>query len=171
MLAKKRHPVIFTVNILLFFAVILFGGNSIIDISIKNATPLLLLPMLTAFSIFNSVKSSAAAGFISGALLDSTSSGTYCFNTIFLMVLSVSVSLAANNLFNKNIRAAAALSLITSFIYYIIYWLIFMTFGVEIQNSLIYLLKYVLPSAVYSAVFIFPFYFLYKCFSKIKGTN
>lgn len=171
MLAKKRHPVIFTVNILLFFGVILFSGNDIIDISIKNATPLLLLPMLTAFSIFNSVTACALTGFITGALLDSVSSGTYCFNTIILMVLSVSVSLAANNLFNKNIRAAAALSLMTSFIYYIVYWLVFMAFGVEIQNSLIYLLEYGLPSAVYSAVFIFPFYFLYRHFAKIKGHN
>lgn len=168
MLAKKHHPWIFIANVLIFFTLILIHTSEFIDISIKTATPLLLLPLLTAFSVFAPIGSAAAAGFVSGAFLDSVAGSTYCFNTIVFMLIGVFVSLVANNLFNKNIFAAAVLSLITSGAYYLLLWLCFHCIGASAENSIGYLLRYALPSAVYTAVFIFPFYFLYKYFNKIK---
>lgn len=169
MRAVKHHPWIFLFNLLIFFAVIMFDSNPLVDISIRNATPLIILPLITAFSVFGSSRVSAAVGFFAGALLDSTAGGTYCFNTICFFVIGIGVYLAANNLFNKNVYAVTALALITATLYYTIYWLTFMAFGVGIENSLIYLLSYGLPSAFYSTVFIFPFYYLYKYFYKLKN--
>ena len=160
MLAKKHHPFIFIANVLIFFVVILFHTSQFVDISIKTATPMLLIPLLTAFSIFSGIGTSAVVGFISGAFIDSVAGQTYCFNTIVFMVMGVLVSLVASNLFNKNIFAAAVLSLITSGAYYLLLWICFHSIGVSAQNSLRYLLGYALPSAVYTAVFIFPLYFL-----------
>ncbi len=169
MLAKKHHPLVVFLNIIVFSAVLLFDCNGFLSITIKNATPLLALPLITAFSIFATPQAGAVAGFIIGAVLDSVMAGSYCFNTIAFLLLGVAISLAANNLFNKNIRAAAALSVIIAVIYYTAYWLTFMAFGVGIKNSLIYLLSYGMPSALYSAVFIFPFFYLYKYFDRLAN--
>ena len=130
---------------------------------------MLILPLLCAFSIFSNMEGVVIAGLISGIMLDSVASGTYCFNAIALVILGVLVSLLSGNLFNKNIRAAVALSLIVCCLYFTAYWLLFNAFGVGIENSLIYLLEYALPSATYSAVFIIPFYYLYKHFDSIKN--
>lgn len=167
MLAKKHHPFVVLINILVFIFVLFFDSNPFIDISIKNAAPLLALPLITGFSIFSSPKRSAVAGFFIGAVTDSIAMKSYCFNALLFLSLGVGISLAANNLFNKNVRAATALSLITAVIYYTSYWLCFMAFGVGMKNSLIYLLGYALPSAIYSAVFIFPFFYLYRHFDRL----
>lgn len=175
MLTKKHHPLIFFANLFIFFAAVLLHTSEIIDISIKNATPILLIPLLTAFSVFSESGAAAVTGFICGAFLDSVTSGAYCFNTAVLMLIGFSVSCAANSLFNRNVFAAAVLSLIASAVYFILVWLVFHAIGVSVQSSLLYLLSYALPSAIYTAVFIFPFYFLYKhfynCVKTRKGVN
>lgn len=167
---KKRHPLYFVLTFLLFFAVLIFHTSDIADISVKTATPLLIIPLLTGYSMFSTPVRVAVAGFVSGACIDSVAQGSYGFNTIVLMVTAVFVSLAASNLFNKNIRAAAVLSLITAVFYFVLFWAFFHAFGVSVEQSLGYLLKYALPSAVYSAVFIIPFYLIFKHFdNRLSG--
>ncbi|MBR7133704.1 MAG: hypothetical protein IKD04_09270 [Clostridia bacterium] len=163
---KKRHPLYAVLTILLFFAVLIFHTSDIADISIKTATPLLIIPLLTAFSMFSSPLKAAVAGLISGACIDGVAQKNFSFNTVVLIIVSVFVSLAASNLFNKNIRAAAVLSLITAVFYFVLLWALFYAFGVSPEQSLEYLLKYALPSAVYSSVFIIPFYFIFKHFDR-----
>ena len=165
MLTKKRRPLVGLISFLIFSAVLILRPLEAL-ISIKTAAPMLILPLLAAFSIFSSVYASAAVGFIAGACLDSVASGAYCFNTLTLMLLAVAVTLCANNLFNKNIRSAAVISLILSVVYFVLKWIIFYAVGADITNSMQYLLEYALPSAVYSSVFIFPFYFLYRKFEQ-----
>lgn len=169
MLAKKRHPWIFTLNVLIFTFVLLFDTSGFVDLSIDTATPMISLALLTAFAIFASVTRSAVVGFIVGAVWDSMTSGSYCFNTVAFFLLGAFISLAANNLFNKNIRASIAMAVIVAVIYFTARWLCFMAFGVGIENSLIYLLSYGLPSALYSAVFIFPCFYLYRYFNKLRN--
>lgn len=165
MLTKKHHPFITFCTIVIFTVSLLFEGNTLIDISIKNATPLIAIPLVAGYSIFASINRSAVAGIIAGAMLDSFSSGSYCFNTICFLLIGVLTSLAANNLFNKNIRAAIALAVIISALYFIARWLVFMAFGVGIVNSLAYLLSYALPSSLYSAAFIFPYFYIFRYLS------
>ncbi len=169
MTGKKRNLYVLAANIFIFFFVIMFQISGAVDISIKTATPLVILPLLTAYAIFYSLPSCAVAGIVAGACLDGITNGAYCFNTITLFLISVAVCLAANNLFNKNIQSAVALSLITSAVYYLLLWQFFYAWGVPVEQSLRYLLSYALPSAVYTALFIFPFYFIFKFFEKYKA--
>ena len=162
MQSKKLNPLRWIVTAAVFFTVILFHTSEIIDISIKNATPMLLLPLITAYSFFAPLGNSIAASLISGALIDSVTMGSYCFNTIVLFLIAVAVNLIANTLFNKNIFSAATLSLLNCGGYYLLRWVSFHFFGQTMEDSLIYLMSYALPSAIYSAVFIIPFYYLYK---------
>lgn len=168
MIAKKNNPLIFISNILIFLIVLFFDMNNKVDISIRNATPLLIIPLLTAFSVFSSLEAATVVGLFSGAMLDSVAAGSYCFNTISLFIMGAVVNLAANNLFNKNMRGVAALTLITAVLYFTAYWLTFYAFGVGIKNSLIYLMSYGFPSAIYSSIFIFPFYFIYKNYLDVE---
>lgn len=170
MIAKKHHPFIFIINILLFFSVIILEDNGVVDFSIKNATPLFVLPLLCAFSMFENFEHSIVAGLLSGILLDGVTMGSFCFNAIVFVFLSAFVNLSSNSLFNKNLKASIAVSIIVCFSYFVIYWLCFMNFGVGIKNSLIYLLEYAMPSALYSAIFVIPFYFLYRRFNRIKSS-
>lgn len=163
---KKRHVGILLLNILIFFLPLLFYYSGILTLSIKGATPLLVLPILTAFSFFHTPLCCAGVGLACGIFMDACALGSYCFNAIILLLIGAFVSLTSSNLFNKNIRSAVVLSLTTSTIYFVMLWLVFHTDGVTLTDSLLYLLKYALPSAIYTALFIIPFYYLLRHFNK-----
>lgn len=164
---KKRHPWINIISFLLFFFAFIIHYTDIINIGIKNAQPLIILPLLTAFSMFNGVGVSAAVGLTIGIFMDSVSSGAVCFNAAVLMALAALVSVCAERLFNRNIRASVLLCLLTSLFYFLLRWVCFYAFGMGPQENLTYLLSYAFPSVLYTAVFIFPFYFLYKYFYRL----
>lgn len=162
---NKKHPGIAILNILIFFCALLFYYTGILPISIKGIAPLLVLPILTAFSIYHSPLACAFTGLACGIFMDSCALGSFCFNAIMLLLIGTFVSLAASNLFNKNIFSASVLSLIVCAVYFVLLWLVF-HMGNNMNDSMIYLLNYAFPSAVYSAVFIIPFYYLFRHFNK-----
>lgn len=166
---NKKHPFIFILNVLIFSLIILLHYTDKTAIQIEGATALLVLPLLTAYSLFHSPLRCAIVGLCTGVFMDACTVGSYCFNAITLMVLATLVSVTSNVLFNKNIRSAIVFSLITSGVYHIANWAVFHTFGETFSNSLAFLLRYAAPSALFSAVFIFPFYFLYRYFHKITS--
>lgn len=162
---NKKHLITVILNLLIFFLSLFFYYTGMLPIAIKGIAPLLILPILTAFSFFHSPLACALTGLACGVFMDSCALGSYCFNAIVLLLIGTFVSLAASNLFNKNIFSSLVLSLIVCTVYFLLLWLVFHTDG-SINDSLIYLLKYALPSAVYSAVFILPFYYLFRYFNK-----
>lgn len=166
---NKKHPFIFIFNVLIFFVLTLLHYTDKTAINISGISPVLILPLLTAFSMFHSPIASALTGLFVGIFMDSCTIGSYCFNAIILLCLGTAMSLAANNLFNKNVLASVVISLITCFLYHIAQWLVFQTFGKAFNESLIYLLQYAAPSALLSSLFVIPFYFLYRYFNKITS--
>lgn len=170
MQARKRHPFVFLLNFLIFALAVFFHPAEGF-IAIKTATPMLILPLLCAFSVFNSVYACVVAGFLTGVCFDAITSKSFCFNTIVFILLAVAVNLCANNLFNKNIRSVSLLSVLSAVFYFTLKWIIFFAIGANIADSLLYLLKYALPSAIYSAIFIFPFFFIYRKFEKILTSH
>ncbi len=167
MQTEKRHPWINFISFLLFFFAYIIHYTDIIDISIKHATPLIILPLLTAFSMFNKPGTSAAAGLLVGICMDSGAAGALCFNAAVLMLAAVLISVSAGNLFNRNIRSAILLCVLTSLVYFLLRWIIFYAFRTGAQDNLTYLLSYAFPSILYTDVFIFPFYFIFKYFYKL----
>ena len=119
MQTKKRHPWINIISFLLFFFAFIIHYTDIVDISIKNARPIIIIPLLTAFSMFSGVGVSAAVGLVIGIFMDSVSSGTVCFNAAVLMVSAALVSVCTERLFNRNIRAAVLLCLLTCLFYFL----------------------------------------------------
>ena len=169
MLYKKSYPKIALFNLLIFAVLVIVQSSGVLPLRIKQATPLYILGLLVAYCVFSSVKYSALAGFLVGAVLDSTAAEGYCFNTITLTLLGVAVCLCANNLFNKNILAASVMSLLSSFIYFGTNWLIFNAFDISLSSGIEFLFHFSLPSAIYSAAFVVPFFYIYKHFDNIRN--
>lgn len=155
-------------NVILFFLISLLHYSDFLDIKIFGVGITLLIPLLVAFSLWHSPLASAMAGVLSGMIMDSSAQGSYCFNAIVLLIIGTFVSVASSTLFNKNLPSAIVISLICAVIYYTLQWAIFHTFSEGINHSLAFLLQISLPSAVLTALFIFPFYFLYKYIEKLK---
>lgn len=160
---NEKHSVkAAVISFFLFALLFLLHYSDVISISIKTATPIILLPLLCAFSIFSTPAAAAATGLVLGVCMDSAASGTLCFNAIVLMLSAALVSASSSRLFNRNLPSAVLLSFLLTLFYFILRWLIFYAFTVSAQDNLTYLLHYAFPSVIYTNVFIFPFYFLYR---------
>lgn len=160
---NKGHRIKYAaVSFFLFFGFFLLHYSVNLDISIKTATPIILLPLLTAFSMFSSPGTAAAVGLILGICMDGAASGVLCFNAVVLMLSATMASALSSRLFNRNVRSAFILTLAVTLVYFILRWLIFYAFSVSARDNLRYLLHFAFPGAVYTVLFIFPFYFIFK---------
>ena len=166
---KKRHPGLAIINFMLFFFAFIIHYTDSISISIKNAVPIIILPLLTAFAMFSSPAASAAVGLITGICMDGAASGALCFNAAVLMLAAALTSVCANNLFNRNVRSALLLSVIVTLVYFVLRWACFYAFSLSARDNLTYLLSYAFPSVIYTNIFVFPFYFLYKHFNMLRN--
>ena len=98
---RKKHPFIIILNLLLFALILLFYYTNNLVITIKGISPLLILPLLAAFSIFHSPIISAIVGLIAGIFMDSCVVGSYCFNSITLLVFAAFFSAFSFSSFEK----------------------------------------------------------------------
>lgn len=163
-----KKALLFAFNVMLFFLIALLHYSDFLSFRISGVGVTLLIPLLVAFSMNHPPITSALAGMLSGIVMDSSAHGAYCFNAIILLLLGTFISVSSSTLFNKNLPSAVVISLICSVIYYLAHWVIFHTFSEGITNGVSFLLEISLPSAILTALFIFPFYFLYKYVEKIK---
>lgn len=168
MTKNVKKALLFTFDVILFFIISLLHYSNFLNFKISGVGATLLIPLLVAFSMNHSPLTSALAGMFSGIIMDSSAHGTYCLNAILLLLIGTFVSVSSSTLFNKNLPSAIVISFICSVIYYLLQWAILHTFSEGITNSLSFLLEISLPSSILTALFIFPFYYLYKYIDKIK---
>lgn len=162
MLKKKRNPIrFFLVFFMFLFSLTVFDGSGI-SLAIKGVAPFLAISLLVPFCEFYSLSHSAVVGLLCGAVADSISVNSYCYNTIALFLLAVLANLLAQWVFNRNLKASIALCFLLSCAYYLFYWLFFIAFSLEFSDNLRYLLQSALPSAVYTAVLSAPFYYIFR---------
>ena len=157
-----KKCLIFAFNVIIFFSFSILHYSNLLNLKPFTVNVSLIIPLLAAFSIYHSPMASALTGLLSGIIMDSSASGSYCFNAIILLIIGTFVSVSSNTLFNKNIPSAAVISLISALFYFVMHWACFHIFSEGINQSLTFLLKHSLPSAIITALFIFPFYFLYR---------
>ncbi|MEE0840051.1 MAG: rod shape-determining protein MreD [Acutalibacteraceae bacterium] len=155
---KRKIPYI---EALIAFALYLFHYTSLVDITVYTASPFILLPLLVAVAMFRGELVGLIFGAVCGFACDAVSSQTMCFNTLAFMFTGFFVGLLAKNIFNRNFPAAIVLSVLTCAAYFFIKWCIYYLLP-DIQGKVYYLLWHLAPSALYTAIFIIPFYFLEK---------
>ena len=150
------------------FAVLLLFHYSGRTLKIGNANPFAALALLVAVIMFASELTSVISGTILGIIIDSVAITPIGFNTITLMIISLAASLISHYLFNRNLKSALVLSLVCAAAYFGARWLVTFAFGNDIAGSFSYLFSYGAMSAVYTSLFIIPFFYLEKrLFSKI----
>ena len=164
----KKPLSVALINALLFTVLILihYSGTTI---KIGSANPFSALALLVAVIMFSSEVTGVLTGAIIGIVLDSITSTPVGFNTITLIVISFIATLVSHYLFNRNIKAALALCLICSALYFGARWLAGFAFAGDIAANFKYLLNYAATSAVYTSVFVVPFFYLERKLFKNIG--
>lgn len=152
--------------IALFILIHILCFNPHFSLRIGNAVPIMSIAAVITVSFYYGEWLGFGAGLISGIFADAVTSGAFCFNAIFFLLVGIFSGALLKNYLNKNIFSALTLSGVSSAIYFVVSGLIFTTRSDALQGFE-YLLLYCLPSAVYSALFIIPFYYLGKLIKKI----
>ena len=163
-----RRSAAAAMELLLAAALFLLHYTDLLHIGIFGAEPMLLLPFLVSYSMFREELHAAIAGALTGFFADGVASGTSFLHTIFFFILCFAIALATHYLLNNNLRAAVMLSLVSAICYYLLRWLCFFAFTGS-GNSIDYLMQYALPSVIYTALFIFPLYFLQRAIYRMRS--
>lgn len=151
----------FFINIVLIILLFVLRYSGLATLGIGQAVPVTLIPFVVAISLFYGEWYGAAAGFFAGALMDSVTTASSCFNTLTVMLIGLICGILSSYFLNKNLSAAACVSLGASFAYLFARLLFFYSFrGIETGSE--YFSLYFVPTVFYTALFILPFYFLEK---------
>lgn len=161
--SSKKY--IFLIFVIFFLCLTVFGGSGI-SLAIRGVSPVLVLSLLVPFASFFSPITCLVTGFVCGAVLDSISADSYCFNSLILLLLSFLANYLSHAIFNRNLKAEIALCFSITSLYHIFYWLLFIAFSISFSDNLRYLLQIALPSCVYTAALSVPFYFAFRKFAE-----
>ena len=142
----------------------ILDSTGILTFKIGNTHPILLIPLLVAVSMAAREWVGLVFGGLLGILLDITSADSYCFNLILLSFIGCACGLFCSYVINNNIYSALILSLSSAFIYFTLKWLVFYVFDGN-RDVFIFFVNYTLISAIYTALFIIPFYYLIRFIS------
>lgn len=159
---RKKIFILTAINFAFFAIFILLHYNGVLNIKIFNANPFIPLALLVAVSMFSSQLTAAMTGLYVGVFLDSVAATPQGFHAILFLLLGLGISLTAHYLFNNNVFSAVALCVIASTVYFVLRWIFCLSFNLEFTQSLNYIMRYALPSVIYTAVFVIPFYYLEK---------
>lgn len=164
-ISKKREiPV---TEIIIAAIVYLFHYTGLIDITIMGASPIILLPITVAVAMFYNELTGLLFGLCCGFAMDAVAASTSVFNTLAFMFIGFLAGLLANRIFNRNLPAAIALTILSEIGYFGTKWLLNAIIP-DVQGKVYYLLWNLTPCAVYTLVFIVPLYFLEKRLHKDK---
>lgn len=153
---------IVSVSIVLLY---LLDSTEILTLKIGSSHPILLIPLLVSVSMVAREWVGLIFGCLVGILLDITAADTYCFNLIMFTIIGCVCGLLCSYFVNDNIYSALVLSICSSLAYFVIKWLVFFVFSGN-PESLVYLVNHSLISAIYTSLFIVPFYYIIHFISK-----
>lgn len=156
---RKLFTQIFVNTLLLLMLFFMHYGR--ITLAVGKAIPVILIPLSLSVAICYNENAGLIMSLATGALMDSASAESSLFNTLFLVIGCTVCSVLSSRVLNRNIKAAACLSFGLSFGYFFAKYLIFFSFsGIAATSD--YFITYLIPSAVYTALWIIPLYFLQK---------
>ena len=149
---------------LLALLAFLLQTTSLLPLRIGNANPVLLLPLLVAVCCFYGEWYGLILGLILGIAEDGVAN-SICFHTILFLLLGLICGALSSYVLNKNLSASVFLSFGASLVYFVIKWLWFFVLKGYVGAGA-YFLGTILPSALYTALWIFPFYAFFRWLSR-----
>lgn len=158
---KRLRFISVFINVVLICLLTALRYSGVLTFKIGNAVPVIVLPVIIAISLFSGNTASLLYALLAGILMDSMASDSSCFNTLFFVITATASNMLISRFLNRNIKAAIYLSAIISLVYFFLKYLIFFAFN-SISVNYDYFMLYLIPSVLYTAIFIVPFYFLEK---------
>lgn len=143
------------------FLLLIMQKTSGLSLTMGTATPVLLVPMVVAVSCFLREWTGFLFGLFCGIGMDIFSSGSRCFNTIAMILVGAFAGLLYHYIFNRNLKSVIIGSVIFSFGFCFIRWVYLCLFAGD-GSAFLMLIRYEIPSALYTSVFILPFYYFTK---------
>lgn len=161
---RNRNNIILAFQVFVVFCIGIVHYSTLFSLEIGTAAPLVIIPFLIIVSYYSGMWRGVTFAFVYGIYMDSVAADTLCFNTLALGIIICICGVLITYFFNRNISAVLLLSLGAAAVYFVLKWLFFFVFA-GIENHHHYLFTYAIPSAIYSAVFALPFYYIAKFFS------
>lgn len=125
---------------------------------IMKVGPLLLVPLVICFSMFEGGTAGAAFGLLAGLLWDSQGGQLFGYDAFFLLIFGLLVGLVTEYFFRNTVVTSLLLTLASTVLLELLTWFFFRSlFGV---NDFVYSsLRIILPTCLYTLVFAVPFYY------------
>ena len=158
---EKYHSHLYYILGFLCFFLCFFQRIPGLTLKIGNAYPLLLLPAVMVVAALLREWTGFVTGLICGIALDTFQSGSACFNTLAFIVIGAGFGLVFRFLLNRNIKSMILAGLVGSFLFFVIRWF-FLTLLAGDESAIKILFKYEIPSAIYTALFVIPFFIGFK---------
>lgn len=158
---EKYHHHLYYSLVLWCFGIFILQRIEPFSLKIGTAFPVLLVPAVMVIACFLREWSGFVSGLLCGIALDTVTNGTQYFHTFTLMLLGVAVGLTFKLLLNRNIKAMIIVSVLGSILFFLVKWLFLDLLGGDPSASQL-LIKYYLPSAVYTSLFSIPFFYYVK---------
>lgn len=136
-----------------------------LSLQIGTATPVLLLPVVMVAACFLREWAGFWFGFLSGVALDTVVNGSPVFHTITLILFGVGFGLLFRLLFNRNIKSMLLIGMIGSLLFFLLRWFFLSVIAGEPSAGAL-LLRYEIPSAVYTGLLIVPFFYYIRWLCK-----
>lgn len=155
---EKYHHHLYYTLVLWCFGIFILQRIEPFNLKIGTAYPVLLVPAVMVIACFLREWSGFIAGLLCGIALDTVTNGTQYFNTLALILLGVATGLTFKLLLNRNIKAMLIVSVLGSLLYFALKWLFLDLFGGDPSATQL-LIRYHLPSAIYTSLFAIPFFF------------
>ena len=147
-----------TLMAVLVFVTALFQHSGMVP-SLFGAPAMLLVPLTVCIAMFERSISGMCFGVLAGVLWDFALSGGDGFFSVMLTAVGFAAGALTTFVFRNNIRAALILSFGALSLTNISYWLMFIVRkGYEGGAELLFT-RYI-PSALYSLIFVFLYYYL-----------
>ncbi len=123
--------------------------------------PIVLIPFVAAVALFEREITAGYFGLFAGMLIDLYSVNGGIFSTVTLCIIAFGAGLLARHFFVGNFYSALSLTAGIAFLHQTVYWVIYYLFaGKETVFYAYY--RQILPTILYSVVFIVIFYPLVK---------
>lgn len=151
----------------LFFVLFFLTYTDVLTLKIANAAPFPFVALVVCIAFFYDIKAAFFAGLICGIFCDAVSAQPSPFNAICLALIGCAAALLISFYLNRNILSLLVLSAGGCAVYFFAVWTIsfFSHLGAD---SMEHFLFFILPSAIYSAVLVFPIYFVGKLINRIQ---
>ena len=158
MFAKNKHSYIYYFAVGLLLAAVYFIQSSTgLLPEIFSVRPNAALTLLVCFAMFGGEWAGMISGLCLGIATDVISAAPDGFNALFMMITGLVCALLSTYLFNRRLPAAMVLCGICCAVYYVAYWAV-RVLPAGYDGAWLYLARYSLPAALYSWLFVFPFW-------------